>query len=506
MTETVPAVSGKGPGRFDQVFESSDPEDRSPVPILLAIWFVWTVAMIVLITAHEPWRDELQAWAIARSSGNPIELIANLRYEGHPPLWYLILWPVAKVVPGLAGLKVATVVLGSAATWVVLRFMPVSIWIRVAILFGYFPLYEYGAISRSYTATWLCLVLALWLAHRSRVAPWMIAIALGALAFTTALAVPLAFAIALALWGGQRWASPDRRPADRRWIWAFGSLLAAVVLYGIVVKRTSFGSISSAFSAPLVAAAPISPLTTHRFWGNLPVRSLGGLGAILGIALAVALAWLLRRTISARTIWVVSTLGFFVVLAESGRSAAPRFAGLVWMGAIAAVWFAAAERQRIPRAQRQPIHTTVKAACVLVLAGSLWAAGWAAWIDSTTTFNGGKTAADWIVERANGPFVILCGGSAAVCSSVSIGLDVPVYMTADADPFTFVDYGPGWKKHLEAIDLPDAAANLEARTGAQVFVVDVPYLVLATCVQSLMPDQSAVFEPVNVCMLGQPVS
>ena len=502
MTATTSRIQSGIAGRFNQIFEPSDPEERSKLPVLIIIWLVWTMVMITVNTAHEPWRDELQAWAIARSSGQPLQLMVNLRYEGHPPLWYLLLWPVAKVIPGIAGLKLVTILVGSAATWIALRFMPVSIWIRVALLFGYFPLYEYGVINRSYSVAWLCVVLSLWLAHRAHTPKWLMAVALGALACTTGLAVPLAFATALALWGGQRWASPGRR-ADRRMIWGFGAALSAVVLYGVVENRTRLWTIWSAFSAPLAAAAPISR-RTHHFWGNLLVNRLAGGGAILGIALGIVIARLLRKSVSARTVWVVSTLGFFVVMAESGRSVAPRFAGIVWMGAIAAVWFAAAERRRIPEADRQPIKFGVKVACVLVLAGSVWAAAWAGWVDYTTTFSGGRTAADWITEHANGPVVILCGSTAAECSSVSIGLNVPAYSFADADPFTFVDYGPKWKVHLDEIDILDSVTRLELRTGKQVFVVGAPDWFLPSCAESMAPDRNAVFDPISVCLPGQP--
>lgn len=46
---------------------------------------------------HEPWFDEAQAWAIARS-GTIKEILFDIpHYEGHPPLWHLILVPFAKL-------------------------------------------------------------------------------------------------------------------------------------------------------------------------------------------------------------------------------------------------------------------------------------------------------------------------------------------------------------------------------------------------------------------------
>ena len=42
---------------------------------------------------HEMWRDEIQAWLIARDSASPIEVLYHLnRYDGHPGLWHLCLY------------------------------------------------------------------------------------------------------------------------------------------------------------------------------------------------------------------------------------------------------------------------------------------------------------------------------------------------------------------------------------------------------------------------------
>ena len=45
---------------------------------------------------HEHWADEAQAWLLARDL-NPLELFRQMKYEGHPFLWNLILMPFAKL-------------------------------------------------------------------------------------------------------------------------------------------------------------------------------------------------------------------------------------------------------------------------------------------------------------------------------------------------------------------------------------------------------------------------
>ena len=53
---------------------------------------------ILLILHHQPFVDEWQALQIAVQSPDFSSLIANLRYEGHPLLWYLVLRAVSDIV------------------------------------------------------------------------------------------------------------------------------------------------------------------------------------------------------------------------------------------------------------------------------------------------------------------------------------------------------------------------------------------------------------------------
>ena len=81
------------------------------------------VVGFALIT-HEPWRDELQAWMIARASRRPGNLIANTAHEGHPALWYLLLWPIAKLWSSIAALQILQWCIAVSTAAIVLRKAP----------------------------------------------------------------------------------------------------------------------------------------------------------------------------------------------------------------------------------------------------------------------------------------------------------------------------------------------------------------------------------------------
>ena len=59
----------------------------------LALTALFLVRGAVAAAHHELWRDEAQAWLIARDV--PLSrLFAELHYEGHPALWFLLLKPL----------------------------------------------------------------------------------------------------------------------------------------------------------------------------------------------------------------------------------------------------------------------------------------------------------------------------------------------------------------------------------------------------------------------------
>lgn len=110
---------------------------------------------------HEPWFDEAQAWAIARS-GTIKEILFEIpHYEGHPPLWHLILVPFAKLgAPYELSLAVVNIFFMTLAVAVLLFKSPFPKLIRCLLPFNFFLFYQYGVISRPYCI----LVLAIFLA------------------------------------------------------------------------------------------------------------------------------------------------------------------------------------------------------------------------------------------------------------------------------------------------------------------------------------------------------
>lgn len=148
---------------------------------------------------HELWRDETQAWLIVRESHSLAQLLENIRYDGHPALWFMALFALPEIQQGFLPAQVLHYLIALASAALLLFCSPFSRLERCLLLFGYFMLYEYTVIARNYGAG----ALLLWAFCLScRYLPrnaWLPGLVLGVLANTSMMGCLVAIAGALAL-------------------------------------------------------------------------------------------------------------------------------------------------------------------------------------------------------------------------------------------------------------------------------------------------------------------
>jgi hypothetical protein len=117
---------------------------------------LWTLAFfalgLALMLRHEMWQDEWQAWLIVRESASLTDLFRHRKYEGHPAFWYLTLFLLSRVTADPLGMQLFHLLLATGTAFLFLRFSPFTRWQQILFIFGYFPLFEYGVISRNYAA------------------------------------------------------------------------------------------------------------------------------------------------------------------------------------------------------------------------------------------------------------------------------------------------------------------------------------------------------------------
>ena len=126
-------------------------------------FIAYMTVVAVVMYFHEPWFDEAQSWLIARDSSFADLLTLRPHYEGHPPLWTLLLSIPAKTgVPYEIGLKgvqfLCAALLGG---WLIFR-APFNRLTIALLPFTYFICFQYGVTARPYAL--LCVSL-LMVAH-----------------------------------------------------------------------------------------------------------------------------------------------------------------------------------------------------------------------------------------------------------------------------------------------------------------------------------------------------
>ena len=127
----------------------------------------YAAGLWAVMSRHEMWRDEIQAWLLARDSTTPWALLHNMRYEGHPGLWHLLLWGPAHLTADPVAMQMVHAVIATASVLLLLRFAPFNLITRLLLAGGYFMAYEWGVVSRNYAISVL-LLFAVAALHRRR--------------------------------------------------------------------------------------------------------------------------------------------------------------------------------------------------------------------------------------------------------------------------------------------------------------------------------------------------
>ena len=130
----------------------------------IALWLIFAVWLVfngILLIRHELWRDEANVWLMARNL-SPWELLSEIKYQGHPCLWYLLVMPLAKAGLPFKSIGVLSLFIMSFAAIVFLKKMPICLPIKGICLFSPIFTYFYSDIARNYCLIAILLILLAW--------------------------------------------------------------------------------------------------------------------------------------------------------------------------------------------------------------------------------------------------------------------------------------------------------------------------------------------------------
>ncbi|PZF78936.1 hypothetical protein DK847_03905 [Aestuariivirga litoralis] len=453
------------------------PAPHALVPALAAA-ALFLAVQVILAGQHEMWRDELQAWMLARDSASLTELLQNLRYEGHPALWHLLLMPLTRLSDGPEAMQVLHVLIATGTVYLVMRHAPFGLVVRVLLCLSYFLFYEYAQLARNYApGVFLAFAFcALFPARRRHV------LALAALLFllaqTSVFGTFLAAALGAALLVEELLA---RQAAGRAWrltprVAAAALIILAGLALAVVQLRPPadsgfatawyFGFETERLRLPFVALIdgylPF-PLPGPGYWNEVAMRAHPALGAIALLAVLLAMAVFiagLRRRPAALVAFLLATiacLAFFYVKYPGSV----RHHGIVFIALVVALWIAPSCTATGAGTAAGRWQRASAVLLLLILAGQAAAGLTAALLDWRYPFSQAKATAGFISQHA-GPADMLVGAAGPAASAVAGYLHRPVHYLESGSFGTFVRWD-NRRKPVRDVTLPAAlVARLDA--------------------------------------------
>ena len=235
--------------RFLEIALSKDSFATARYALLgLTILAIWLTLVIFTTTKHEFWRDEVHFLSVARAAVSPFDLYDLTTNEGHPVLWYLLLYIGKSIVDTPLVLPVTSIVIAFAAVAVFLLCSPFPFWLRCVFIFS-LPLYEYSVMARNYGISMLLLFLAALQFRHRQSNPLLLAFLLALLANTNVHSVIFTCLIAF-LWACDKPVLPQAAsvPVRARSLYAPLLLVAVGVLVCVVFTMPRDNSL--VFSVP----------------------------------------------------------------------------------------------------------------------------------------------------------------------------------------------------------------------------------------------------------------
>lgn len=172
--------------------------ERANRIILLSLFIGYLLFNIILLIFHEPWRDEANVWLMAREL-SPVTLFREIKYQGHPCLWYLLVMPFAKAGLPFRTIEVLSFLIMGAGAWLFLWKAPLHSITKAFCLFSPIFTYFYPVVARNYCLIALLLIILAWQFPKRNTHPVRYGLLLGLLVQADTIAIAQAGLIS-AMW------------------------------------------------------------------------------------------------------------------------------------------------------------------------------------------------------------------------------------------------------------------------------------------------------------------
>ena len=413
------------------------------------IFFSLQLLNFYQLMQHAMWRDELQIWSLVRASATIPELIHNMRYDGFPALWYVLLWFISLVTASPVAMQLFHFTCSSAAQFLVMLRSPFSPWMKLTLVAGYYFSFEYCVISRAYVLGVLLVfcycAFQRWLEQR----PYWRIFLLGLLANTSVYGAILSLAfVADELWTVVK----DRRSSGELGLQGRKILIALIFIYGALFAAALACMLPPAdvkfsnawrlypdanelvyqFCRNLVFMVPV-PLAKPSFWNTLALIDCNGfvrwmilpIGVVIGGGIWASLYKDRRRLLLFITgfagIWIFTVVKYYGFV---------RHIGAEMVLFIACIWLAGQSGSFPPLARR---------AFWCILFVNLLAWGIASCYHLRYDFSGSRQMAAAIREFGGSKPTVIADEDGP-SSSVAGYLAQPLYYASNRKPQTYISW------------------------------------------------------------------
>ena len=450
--------------------------DGSFATALASAFFVLSFVGIV---RHEPWRDELQAWMVARDAHSLLGVFQNVKYEGNPALWHLLLFAVTRVSGNPFAMAVVHILISTLVIAVFARYTALPPLSKVLFTFGYAAFFEFNLISRGYALGLLFLMAfcALYPQRDRRLLASALVLALAAntspfgLMLSVALGAHLLFDHLVRL---RRTASYPRVAAAGAVLLA-GSILSVVQIYpeadntfpveyvsgGFAIDRLGF-----AVSCILGSYLPIPDFSDPHFWNRtifLGWPALSQFAVSLAFFLVFAAGFLRKRRLA--LLYVGGTV-LMVAFVYQTRLAYQRYCLHLFI--LLVICFALEphheEDLQTPWLRRlsDRVRPWAGRLFIAVLVGGVYAGVGAYLEDLARPFStSGETAAFLRAKGVAGLEII--GHTDYIVSPLAALLDTQIYYPERADYGRFIVWNRGRKRDADFGAVREAVAFMLAK-------------------------------------------
>jgi hypothetical protein len=332
-------------------------------PWLWLSFLAYLVVAGIALARHEMWADELHSWNIAKGSENFLDIFSNSRYEGHPPLWYIILWTIAQFTHDPAWVQVVHLLIAAVPVFLVLFQSRLPFATKLLIPFGYFFLFEYAILSRNYAigiliASVICVIM-----HKNfryKIPLYYALILLLSNTHLVGMLLAASIHVYFLLWQVEQ----KKKIAIIAGHALIGVLVALPGLFFLLPPSDSLLStqvaagnrslfrIKSFMQAPLRSLLPMPAWWKYNWWNTqllMEAKETSALIRLLSLSIAVALPvftfFIFRKDRKSLGLFFANLFFSFMVAMTVWMLGTARYAGFIFIGFIAALWLYCAEKQ-----------------------------------------------------------------------------------------------------------------------------------------------------------------